>query len=48
MVNVVTIVSGKSMKFAYKANFVEEVAEEFCVQDRKINHNHVITKLIFL
>jgi hypothetical protein len=48
MVNVVTTVSGKPMKFAYKANFVEEVAEEFCVQDRKINYNLVITKFIFL
>jgi hypothetical protein len=48
MVIVVTTVSGTPIKYAYKASFVEEVAEEFCVQDRKINHNHVITKFIFL
>lgn len=48
MANVVTTVSGTPIKFAYKASFVEEMAEEFCVQDKKINHNHVITKFIFL
>jgi len=48
MVSVVTTVSGTPIKFADKAGFVEEVAEEFCVQDRKLNHNHVITKFVFL
>jgi hypothetical protein len=48
MVNGVTTLSDTPIKFAYKANFVEEIAEEFCVQDRKINQNHVITKFIFL
>jgi hypothetical protein len=35
MVSVVTTVSGTPIKYTYKASFVEEIAEEFCVQDKK-------------
>jgi hypothetical protein len=45
MVSLVTTVSCTPIKFAYKASFVKEVAEEFCVEDRKINQNHVINQV---